>query len=81
MQRHKKIDFKAQASSSLSDCTWLELRILFSNNKVISLCTSLTIESIHLFFSSHTFFFFLSFSRIFFLFSEPFHRTLSIKHR
>ena len=32
-----------------------------------------------LFFSSHTFF--LSFSRIFFLFSEPFHRTLSIKHR
>ena len=61
VQRHKKIDFKAQASSSLSDCTWLELRILFSNNKVISLCTSLTIESLHLFFSSHTFLsFFLS---------------------
>ena len=44
---YKKIDFKAQASSSLSDCTWLELRILFSN-KVISLCTSLTIEYPHL---------------------------------
>ena len=77
---YKNIDFKAQASSSLSDCIWLELRILFSNNKVI--CTYLTIESLHLFFSSLLIlFFFLSFSRIFFLFSKPFHRTLSIKHK
>ena len=78
---YKKIDFKAQASSSLSDCTWLELRILFKQRGDISLhFSNHRIPSFILFFSSY-FFSFLSFSRIFLLFSEPFHRTLSIKHR
>ena len=54
-----------------------------SNNKVISLCTSLTIESLHLFFSSLLIYFFLFFLSPEFSFSFPnlFHRTLSIKHR
>jgi len=48
-----------------------DISLHFSNHRI---------PSFILFFSSY-FFSFLSFSRIFLLFSEPFHRTLSIKHR
>src|SRR6185369_12721787 len=47
-----------------------DISLHFSNHRI---------PSFILFFSSY--FFFFSFSRIFLLFSKPFHRTLSIKHR
>ena len=60
----------------------LELRILFKQQCDISLhFSNHRIPSFILFFSSYYFFSFLSFSRIFLLFSEHFYRILSIKHR